>query len=212
MSDPFEPDDESAPHIDIAALLEEIPLLYRARAFADAMNGARFLQRLGEPLDGVDRILAQSYLDGLGFPDARPAILESWEDATAAAESLDLNTEGWEVEEALRASVTQAALDRLDEGALHAALTIVADKAGEAARDAIDEAAAIWDLTDAAFLNAAAGAAVQSAHLATLALLASDEEDPESDELLDHPFMAKFRLFARGRWPVGLAGRTLNVF
>jgi hypothetical protein len=207
--------DEDAP--DLAALLEEIPLLYRARAFADALSGARFLERLGEPLDMRDRLLCQGYLEGLGFPDADAALVESWEDAADAAESLDLNAEGWEAEEQLRAAVSTAVLERLDEAGVQAALALVSDKAGEAAKAAVEEAAAMADIEDEALLNAAAGAAVQAAHLAVLALLAADEEDAEDamadgDVLLDHPFVAKFRLFARGRWPIGLAGRTLNVF
>jgi hypothetical protein len=87
---------------------------------------------------------------------------------------------------------------------------------GEAAREAIEEAAAMWDLEDDQLLRAIAGAAAQAAHLAALALLAADDEAAAKaagePTLLDHPFMAKFRLFARGRWPLGLAGRTLNIF
>jgi hypothetical protein len=200
---------------DIPALLEEIPRLYRARAFADALKHTRLLQRLGEPLDKGDLALARRYLDSLGFPDAEAAPIESWEDAAEAAASHDLNAEGWEAEEQLRASATEAALAKLDEAALAAGLALVAEKAGEAAKEAVSEAAAMWDLEDTELLNAIAGAAVQAAHLAALALLAADDDDvasPDEVDLLDHPFMAKFRLFARGRWPVGLAGRTLNIF
>jgi hypothetical protein len=217
MITPHDPDDDGAPaDPDIAALLEEIPRLYRARAFADALSDMHLLQRLGEPLDVADRALARRYLDGLGFPDAEPALVESWEDAAAAAASLDLNAEGWEAEEQLRASVLEDVLGRLDEAALATGLALVAEKAGEAARSAVEEAAAMWDLEDEHLLNAIAGAFAQSAHLAALALLAADDEAAAAaagePTLLDHPFMAKLRLFARGRWPLGLAGRTLNIF
>jgi len=216
MNDDIDPSNTtppSDPPPDMAALLEEIPRLYRARAFANALSEAHLLQRLGENLDDRDLSLARGYLEGLGFPDAEPALILNWQDAADAAESLDLNSEGWEAEEMLRASVTQDALERLDEEALTIGLGFVGEKAGEAARDAVAEAEAMWDISDPALLNAAAGAAVQAAHLAALALLASDDDIDEGDHaLLDHPFMAKFRLFARGRWPIGLAGRTLNVF
>lgn len=208
-------DSDLAEHPDIPALLEEIPRLYRARKFADLLQHTHFLQRLGEPLDRGDLALARRYLEGLGFPDAEPALIESWDDAAGAAETLDHNAEGWEAEELLRASATEAALARLDEAALGAGLALVAEKAGDAAKAAVEEAAALWDLEDAGLLNAIAGAAVQAAHLAALALMAADDEDmasPDDPDLLDHPFMAKFRLFARGRWPLGVAGRTFNVF
>jgi hypothetical protein len=215
MNPPPEPDDLPPDDLDMAALLEEIPRLYRARAFAEALKDVHFLQRLGEPLDARDDALARAYLDGLGFPDADPAVIESWSDAAEAAASLDVNAEGWEAEEQLRAAAGEAASGRLDEAGLAAALTLVAEKAGEAARAAVVEAAALWDVEDQELLNALAGAIVQAAHLAALALLAADDEDVAAADdvaLLDHPFMTKFRLFARGRWPVGLAGRTLNVF
>jgi hypothetical protein len=212
MSDPESTDDGPT---DEAALLAEIPLLYRARAFADALQETRFLQRLGEPLDARDRALARNYLDGLGFPDAEAAVVETWDDAAEAAATFDLNAPGWEAEEQLRAAVTDTALARLSEEALAAGLTLIAEKAGDAARAAVAEASALWDVEDHELLTALAGAIAQTAHQAALALLAADEDAlAEADEptLLDHPFMAKFRLFARGRWPVGLAGQTLNVF
>ena len=62
------------------------------------------------------------------------------------------------------------------------------------------------DVEDMALVNAAAGALAQAANGAALVILAEAEDDQPP-----HPFLARWRLFARGRWPVGLAGATYNI-
>jgi hypothetical protein len=47
---------------------------------------------------------------------------------------------------------------------------------------------------------------VQAANGAVLVILAEAE-----DEVPPHPFLARWRLFVRGRWPVGVAGATYNI-
>lgn len=176
----------------IARLLDEIPLLYKARAFAESVKDPAFFARLGEPLDSREVALARAYLDGLGFPDAEPASLGDWADAITAAEARDIDPGAWEAEEMLRAGLVEAVLERLDEEALQAAQTLVASRIGEAAREAV--------------INAAAGGLIQAANGAVLVLLAEAE-----DEVPPHPFLARWRLYVRGRWPVGLIGSTLNI-
>ncbi|MCG8441128.1 MAG: hypothetical protein MI723_04890 [Caulobacterales bacterium] len=193
---------------DFTALLEEIPRLMRVRRFADTLDEARLFARLGEPLNAADMTLAHAYLDALGFPDAWPARLESWEDAADAALALDADTAAWEAEEMLRAGLTAQALEAVDEAALQAGVTLIAERIGAVARESVEEAAAYADLEDDSLLNAAVGAAAQAAHGAALVSLALDDEE----ETAAHPFWLRFRLFARGRWPIGLAGATFNVF
>lgn len=192
---------------DFVALLEEIPLLAGARRFARSLASAGYLSRLGQPLDAGERALARAFLDGLGFPDAESAAVANWEEAGDAALALDADPEGWEAEEMLRAALTGDALSRLDETGLGAALALVAEAAAQGARDGAREAAALWDLEDEGLLTAAVGAGVQAAHCGALALIALDAE-----EAARHPFVLRHTLFARGRWPIGLAGRTLNIF
>ena len=199
----FQDDPEDA---DIPRLLDEIPLLYKAKAFAESLNANAWFSRLGEPLDARERDLARSYLDGLGFPEAEPALLSDWDEAAGAAESLDTDPMGWEAEEMLRTGLVSRVLERLDEEAVNAALTLVAQKTGDTARDAVEDAAAIADVEDMAIVQAAAGALAQAANGAALVILAEAEDDEPP-----HPFLARWRLFARGRWPVGIAGATYNI-
>ena len=191
---------------DIPRLLEEIPLLYKARAFAESLNANIWFSRLGESLDEREQDLAKTYLDGLGFPEAEPALLSNWEDAATAAETLDRDPIGWETEEMLRTGLVSRVLERLDEEAVHTALSYVAQKTGDSAKEAVEEAAAIDDVEDMELVHAAAGALAQAANGAALVVMAEAEDDEPP-----HPFLARWRLFARGRWPVGLAGSTYNI-
>jgi hypothetical protein len=190
----------------IARLLDEIPLLYKAKAFAESVNDPAFFSRLGEPLDRREQALARAYLDGLGFPDAEGSPLGDWADAVAAAEALDRDPAAWEAEEMLRVGLVDQVLQRLDEEALRAALGMVAAKIGETAREAAESSAALDDVYDEAVVNAAAGSLVQAANGAVLVILAEAEDDDPP-----HPFLARWRLFVRGRWPVGVAGATYNI-
>lgn len=190
----------------IARLLEEIPLLYKARAFAESVTDPAFFSRLGERLDPREKSLARAYLDGLGFPDAEPAPLGSWEDAAVAAESLDTDPLAWEAEEMLRAGLVERALERLDPEGLEAALMLVSSAIGELAREAAEAAASMDDVYDETVVNIAAGGLIQAANGAVLVLLAEAE-----DEEPTHPFLARWRLYVRGRWPVGVAGSTYNI-
>ncbi|KPP82112.1 MAG: hypothetical protein HLUCCA04_05120 [Oceanicaulis sp. HLUCCA04] len=190
----------------IARLLEEIPLLYKARAFAESIADPAFFSRLGEKLDAREKSLARAYLDGLGFPDAEPAPLGSWDDAAIASESLGTDPLAWEAEEMLRAGLVEQALERLDPEGLEAALMLVSSSIGELAREAAEAAAAMDDMYDESVVNIAAGGLIQAANGAVLVLLAEAEDDEPT-----HPFLARWRLYVRGRWPVGVAGSTYNI-
>ncbi|MEE2565349.1 hypothetical protein [Hyphobacterium marinum] len=192
--------------IDLPRLLDEIPLLYKARAFADGFATLPLMARLGERLDAREADLARAYLDGLGFPHAEAALVSDWDEAADAAEALDRDPEGWEAEEMLRAGLVDRAAERLDEEAIQALLAYVSMQAGEAAQYATGEGSLFEDVEDEALRNAAAGMIVRAADGAALVILAEAEDDDPA-----HPFLARWRLFARGRWPIGLAGTTLNI-
>lgn len=206
QDDPSHPDTPSGTEDEIARLLDEIPLLYKAKAFAESVKDPAFFSRLGERLDEREQTLARAYLDGLGFPDADPAALGDWADAADAAETLDRDPIAWEAEEMLRTGLVDQVLQRLDEQALQAAVALVASKIGETAREAAESSAALDDVYDEHVVNAAAGALAQAAHGAVLVVLAEADDDETP-----HPFLARWRLFVRGRWPIGVAGATYNI-
>lgn len=194
---------------DIEALERELPALARIRRFSAALTRIPWFANLGEPLTPGARAAANTYTDGLGFPDADVAILVDWDDAAAAAENIDWNSPAWEAEELLRADLTGKALEYLSEDALRIAMTMIADRVSAPATESMEQASFIWDVEDEAQKQLAVGAAVQAAHQAALVLIAAADPGFDAD---DHPFTAKFRLFEFGRWPVGVIGSSFNLF
>lgn len=201
--DDFEDEDEQ----DLPQLLALGRLIAHARRVA-------WFSRIGDFWSKPELDLAQAYVDQLGFPEMTPLPLRHWSEAVEAAENQDWNAPAWEAEESLRAQATQVAVDLLGEEVVEQALTHVAAELGPIIGDAVENAAEKAGFGDAETIRAATGAAVQSVHLAALALLGFDPENldqlaPTDDE---NPLNIRFRLFEAGRWPVALVGGSFYVF
>lgn len=192
-----------------ASLEQEAPILVRLRRFAGGLDRMSWFAHLGEAPSLKVRKAAEGYLDRLGFPEAELAILADYEDAASAAETHDWSSPAWEAEELLRANLTEAALSVMSEEALEVGLRLVAQQAGDSAKAAAEEQAALWDMGDEAALNLAVGAAVQASHGAALALIAAAAAEDEAES---HAFVWKLKLFELGRWPVTVIGSSFSVF
>ncbi|MBN4046513.1 hypothetical protein JYU02_00780 [bacterium AH-315-P15] len=201
--DPFEEDDSKLHEALIEELIERQPALAMVRRFADGAARVSWFARLGDPLSALDMEVARAYLEALGFGHAEAARVGTWEDAIAAAESLGWDSEGWATEESLRAGLTAQVLETLSPEEFGVVQSFVASTVAPQIKAAADEVARLSDLHDPQILTAAIGAGLQATHGAVLVLLAGEE---------DHPFTARYNLFALGRWPMGVAGMTLNVF
>ena len=207
-----EPDEERNPDEEeeaalhqamIEELIERQPAIAVIRRFASGASQAPWFARLGDVLSKDDRDAAQTYLDGLGFGHAEAARVSSWEDAAAAASSLDWDSDGWAAEEGLRADLTYQALETVTEEEFEVIQNFTVSTVTPHIKAAAEEVAQWSDLEDKHIVDAAVGAAVQATHTAMLVLLAGEE---------GHPFSARYRLFTLGRWPMGVAGMTLNIF
>ncbi len=180
------------------------PALTLLQRFSRATEHVRWFAGVGTPFGPEIRAAARAYLDTLGFPDAEVAPVPDFAEAAVAAESLDWDSPAWEVEESLRADLTEQAAVIFGEDIVTDVLLEVRARAGAAARIGADEAAALFGESDETLINAAVGAAIQACHQAALVLAAGADGD--------HPFVHKFRLFEAGRWPVSLIGTSLNLF
>lgn len=196
--------DFEIPESDILTLEGEIPILAGLRSFAQEAVNLPWFSKISRPIDKETRALARSYLDGLGLPDVEVARLRDWDEARDAALSLDMDTLQWETEEGLRAHLASEALTIISEEALTIALTHISSLLGEPLGVAIRDAATFWEVDDEGLMDAAVGDALRTVHSAALALVTGEE--------YDHPFRRKLSLFAHGRWPIGVAGMTLNLF
>ena len=218
------PDEEAISDIALEALEAELPALTVLRDFANRASQVSWFTELGEPLDNDCLDVVTLYLEGLGLPEASPAPLLDWRDAADAAQSMDINSEAWEIEEQFRAAATAEALTLISEEGLGIMLTHLASSLSEDVANCIEEALYMADeASSEALTNLAAGAAQQAVHGAALSLAAYAahvlKSDPhieaielDNDDIANHPLMLRFRLFEMGRWPVSLIGNSLNLF
>ena len=190
--------------IDLDALFDDLPTLRGVHPFVQMLQEVRWFRALGETPTAADRRMAVAYGAALGFPEAEAAFLTDWEDAAAAAETGDFNSPAWEAEEQLRAGLTDQVLAVLDEDMLDMVATHVAESVIASVEDAAHEAAEHLRIDDGEFVRAVTGAAMQAVHQALLAMLAGADDD--------HPFALRFRLFERGRWPIGILGASFLVY
>ncbi|MEC9178803.1 MAG: hypothetical protein VYC76_05020 [Pseudomonadota bacterium] len=218
------PGEEAISDIALEALEAELPALTVLRDFANRASRVSWFIELGEPLDNDCLDVVTLYLERLGLPDASPAPLLDWRDAADAAQSMDINSEAWEIEEQFRAAATAEALTLISEEGLGIMLTHLASSLSEDVANCVEEALYMVDeASSEALTNLAAGAAQQAVHGAALSLAAYAahvlKSDPhietielDNDDIANHPLMLRFRLFEMGRWPVSLIGNSLNLF
>lgn len=159
---------------------------------------------VGLPVEDDLADLARDYLDMAGFPEARVALVEGWEEAAEAAASTDWNSPWWEAEEQMMAALTGEAVERVGEDDFGLAMDHLRAQIAAPILSAAEEAAGAGGVTDEELIRAAAGAAVQASYQAALVLM--------TEGGADHPFALKFRLFEAGRWPLGVVGSSFNLF
>ena len=128
--------------------------------------------------------------------------VSTWPEAAATAQRQDWSREWWRAEEAAAKALHESAATLLGEAPLLAslsAITLAAALLGTAAQ-ALGRAGA----DDPALGRVAAGAAALACHQRGLAIAADAGEG--------HPLAVKYRLFAGGRWLLGVMGNRCYLF
>jgi hypothetical protein len=161
------------------------------------VRSASWFAALGEPLTDGDRVVAKIYA---GTDDVE--LVRSWPDAEAFLKS-PATLDWWEREETLRKELLARAEARHPERAFWTSLTELTTEAGDLVHGKAATAAARMTGAAPASIHVAAGAASQAVYQLAVARMAG-----ESASL----FESKFRLFAAGRWPLGVAGSRLVLF
>ena len=202
----------------LMALEAEVPILNWLKSFISEIVRADWYMQVGENMHDDLRNFCEHYLSELGFPDADVAIIPDWDDAIYTARSMDMNSEAWEAEEQLRAGLTQDALQVVSAEGLQILLTHLAAELTEPLREAAEEALSLTDEPSDDIIELLIGAGQQAAYGAILALAAYQAnaslagEEMDIDALQTNPVFMKYRLFAMGRWPVSITGRSFNLF
>ena len=129
--------------------------------------------------------------------------VSTWPEAAATAQRQDWSREWWRAEEAAAKALHESAATLLGEAPLLAslsAITLAAAALLGTAALALGRAGA----DDPALGRVAAGAAALACHQRGLAIAADAGEG--------HPLAVKYRLFARGRWLLGVMGNRCYLF
>ena len=193
----------AAPRRSIGAFDRPVPLV-RVRGFAREVAQASWFAACGERLIPGERDDAAAYLAALGLDVSAIEGVSRWQEAAATTQRPDWSQDWWEAEEGERRALYAAASREAGEATLLAALSAVTQAASDIVHGAAAVAASRVGVADPALHRVAAGAATQACYHAALALAAG-----RGDE---HGFAAKFRLFAGGRWPLGIVGDRFFVF
>jgi hypothetical protein len=172
--------------------------------FAPSLARVSWFAAVGQPLTDGETREAREYLAALGFAEAILHPVPDWHSAEVVTRSPDWSTAWWNAEESLRLALLDELYAARGEHATLSALTRVTDEATKVTLGAASVAAARDGVADPALTRVAAGSASQAAYQAALVRLAGLGED--------HAFAAKFRLFAAGRWPLGLVGNIFHLF
>jgi hypothetical protein len=177
------------------------------RVLLDGLKGdiraAAWFAALGEPLTDGDRSDANAYATALGLGTLVLGQACDWPEAERVLKAPDWSPAWWDREEQLRRHLLAEAEARYPERGLWTALTELTTEAGEIVHGKAAAAASRMGGAAKASVHVATGAAAQAAYQLALARLTSDEASP---------FESKFRLFAAGRWPLGVVGSTLVLF
>lgn len=175
----------------------------RLADFAAGLASRPWFARCGLALDRSEIADARAWLAGLGLDAVPVERVASWRDAARLIQQPEWSREWWDAETAQAESLRHAATALLGEKACLEALTDVTEAAA-ALRDRAAASLARAGLDDESLAKVAGGAAAQACHQRGLAILAGVDES--------HAFAAKFRLYAAGRWPLGIVGSAGFVF
>lgn len=164
-------------------------ILREVEALAASIATTPWFARVGRTPEAAESDDLRLYAVALGFEPGTAATVSGWAEAARIAADPTWDRRWWEAEALEQKRLQSVAESRHGPEAALTALTRVA----EAALDPILQAA-LDASGDPALARAAAGAAAQACHQAGLATAAG---------AAGHGFLAKHRLFARGRWPLG---------
>jgi hypothetical protein len=169
----------------------------RVDALAASIRATPWFARVGQALSENDRDTLSGYVAALGLDAGPIAPVATWKDAARVSADPDWDRRWWQAEAREQKRLQAWAEERHGPEVALKALTRVAEAALDPTRAAADAAGS------EALARVAAGAAAQACHLAALALAAGRTE---------HGFIAKHRLFADGRWPLGRIGEQWYLF
>jgi hypothetical protein len=173
------------------------------RTFAGDLVHAPWFMACGRPHTPEELAAAEGYLRGLRLGVMPVEGVAGWTQAAAIAQRADWSQEWWRAEEAAAKALHQSASQLLGETPLLVSLSAVTLAAANIHGNA-SRALASAGLDDPTLARVASGAAALACHQMGLAIAAQGGAQ--------HPLALKYRLYAGGRWLLGVMGDRCYLF
>jgi hypothetical protein len=172
--------------------------------FSGRLRTLSWFAAVGQALSASELREAQDYAAALGLGELLIKEAADWRAAERATRDPNWDSRWWQAEDKERLALLAELKTRADPRELMGALTRATEETSSVVFGAASVAASRDGIADQALARVAAGAATQAAYQAALALAAQRDDT--------HVFAIKFRLFAAGRWPLGIVSGALYVF
>ena len=182
----------------------EISGLGAVDRLAGGLAKASWFAALGQAPAESERQDGLAYLSALGYGKAGLEWAPDWAAAEKACKDSAWTHQWWDKEEALRKQLFETASEVASEQTVSWAIDRLMKAASDLVMGAAARAAARDGIADEVIIRVAAGSATQVIYQAGVALAA--------DAGPTHPFLLKYRIFAAGRWPLGLIGDKFHIF
>ena len=172
-------------------------------SFLAEMARIPWFETCGRPLSPDETARAASYVAALGIGEFPVQGVSGWRAAQSLARNPDWNRDWWEAESQAEKALHLKGIARFGRDDFLRNLTAVTEAASSIQLPA-SRALSRSGIDDQGLAKAAAGAASQACHQAAMACLNKSGES--------HLFARKFRLYAAGRWPLGIVQNRCFVF
>lgn len=172
-------------------------------SFAERLLHSPWFAGCGATLRPQERRETELYLQGLDLPAFPIECVFSFAAAGATARRADWSRPWWKAEAGAADRLKAEAALRCGEAPLLEALSLLTEAASGLIAPAA-AAAANHGVEDESLIRAAAGAGAMAAHQMGLVLAAQAGDW--------HPLACKYRLFAGGRWLLGVMGERCYLF
>lgn len=174
--------------------------------FANRIASASWFSVVGAALTPTEHADAAGYVSSLSLADVTPREIGSWGDAETCIKAADWRNDWWEAEDRLRLALLQQAEQQHGKTAMLDTLTGISEQVSDVVHGAAAVAATRSNIADSGLIRAAAGAATMACYQAAVEIAAGPANDNGT------PFLAKYRLFEAGHWPLCVRGSTFYVF
>ncbi len=173
-------------------------------AFVRQLRRDSWFAALGAPLTAGEIADINAYADELCIPIICIKNATGWRDAERTTRDPNWSQAWWSTEQELQDLLGAHAAARHGASVALRQLSDVTDAAGDIVLGAAAMASARDGIADESLIRVAAGAATQACYQAVLAILGCGDGD--------HVFAVKYRLYAAGRWPLGVVGDHFHIF